>query len=101
MRPKERRDSGQTDLLCSRLDAIIDMGHPLVKLARTIDWPFLEQRLTDNSASAPPDPQVRARSDRARGVKLFQARRLCMKSTGICLGSHRHRVDRSRGLQLT
>ena len=38
MRPKQRRDSGQTDLLRSRLDAIVDMCHPLVKLARTIDW---------------------------------------------------------------
>jgi IS5 family transposase len=45
MRPKERRDTGQTDLLRSRLDAIIDMNHALVKLARTIDWSFLEQRL--------------------------------------------------------
>jgi transposase, IS5 family len=45
MRPKERRDSGQSDLLRSRLDAIIDMGHPLVKLARTVDWSFLEQQL--------------------------------------------------------
>ncbi len=45
MRPKERRDTGQTDLLRSRLDAIIDMSHPLVKLAGTIDWAFLEQRL--------------------------------------------------------
>jgi len=44
MRPKKRRDSGQTDLLRSRLDAIIDMGHPLVKLSRTIDWSFLEER---------------------------------------------------------
>ena len=45
MRPKERRDTGQTDLLRSRLDAIIDMSHPLVKLAMTVDWSFLEQRL--------------------------------------------------------
>lgn len=45
MRPKEQRDTGQTDLLRSRLDAIIDMSHPLVKLAGTIDWAFLEQRL--------------------------------------------------------
>ena len=37
MRPKERRDSGQGDLLRSRLDAIIDQDHALVKLARTID----------------------------------------------------------------
>jgi IS5 family transposase len=44
MRPEERRDTGQADLLRSRLDAIIDMGHALVKLARTIDWTFLEQR---------------------------------------------------------
>ena len=44
MRPKERRDSGQADLLRSRLDAIIDMNHALVKLARTIDWSFLEER---------------------------------------------------------
>src|SRR5467141_877451 len=44
MRPKERRDTGQSDLLRSRLDAIIDREHALVKLAQTIDWTFLEQR---------------------------------------------------------
>jgi IS5 family transposase len=44
MRPKERDDTGQSDLLRSRLDAIIDMDHALVKLARTIDWTFLEGR---------------------------------------------------------
>jgi IS5 family transposase len=44
MRPKERRESGQGDLLRSRLDAIIDMSHPLVRLAGTIGWSFLEQR---------------------------------------------------------
>jgi hypothetical protein len=32
------------DLLRSRLDAIIDMGYPLVKLAQTIDRPVLEER---------------------------------------------------------
>jgi hypothetical protein len=36
MRPKERRDSGQKDLFRARLDQIIDMGHPLAKLARTV-----------------------------------------------------------------
>jgi IS5 family transposase len=41
MRPKERRDSGQTDLLRSRLDQIVDTGHPLVNLAGAIDWRFL------------------------------------------------------------
>ena len=34
MRPKERSESGQTDLLRSRLDQILDMDHALVKLAK-------------------------------------------------------------------
>jgi IS5 family transposase len=45
MRPKEPRDSGQHDLLRSRLDQIIDTGHALAKLARTIDWDFLSRQL--------------------------------------------------------
>jgi IS5 family transposase len=59
MRPKERRESGQSDLLRSRLDAIIDMGHALVKLARTIDWSFLEQRfgaVYEDKPGRPPLP---------------------------------------------
>lgn len=44
MRPKERRDGGQRDLFRARLDQIVDMSHPLPKLAATIDWDFLEQR---------------------------------------------------------
>lgn len=59
MRPKERRDGGQTDLLRSRLDAIIDMGHPLVKLSRTIDWSFLEQKfgaVYEDKPGRPPLP---------------------------------------------
>src|SRR5215813_802319 len=59
MRPKERRDTGQTDLLRSRLDAIIDLGHPLVKLARTIDWTFLEQQfgaVYEDKPGRPPLP---------------------------------------------
>ena len=59
MRPRERRETGQTDLLRSRLDAIIDMGHPLVKLAQTIDWSFLEQRfgaVYEDKPGRPPLP---------------------------------------------
>jgi transposase, IS5 family len=59
MQPKERRDGGQTDLLRSRLDAIIDMGHPLVKLAQTIDWPFLKERfgaVYEDKPGRPPLP---------------------------------------------
>ena len=59
MRPKERRESGQTDLLRSRLDQILNMDHGLVKLARSIDWRFLEQRLGavyDDDPGRPPLP---------------------------------------------
>ena len=42
MKPRERRESGEQDLFRSRLDAIIDMKHALVKLARAMDWRSLE-----------------------------------------------------------
>ncbi|WP_419694152.1 hypothetical protein ACN2CC_26015 [Mesorhizobium muleiense] len=45
MRPRERRESGQTDLFRSPLDQMLDMDRALVKLARTIDWRFLEEPL--------------------------------------------------------
>ena len=44
MRPRERRESGEQDLFRSRLDQMINMDHALVKLARTIDWGFLEEK---------------------------------------------------------
>ena len=44
MRPKERRESGQNDLFRARLDQIVDLGHPLAKLARAVDWRFLEDQ---------------------------------------------------------
>jgi IS5 family transposase len=59
MRPKERRDTGQSDLLRSRLDAIIDIDHALVKLAQRIDWSFLEQRfgaVYEDKPGRPPLP---------------------------------------------
>ena len=37
MRPRERRDSGQSDLFKARLDQIVDPSRPLAKLARTVD----------------------------------------------------------------
>ena len=45
MRPKERRGSGQGDIFRARLDQIIDLKHPLVRLAEKIDWGFLEREL--------------------------------------------------------
>src|SRR5215212_1918401 len=44
MRPMERRETGQRDLFRARLDQIVDLDHPLVKLVRAIDWGFLEER---------------------------------------------------------
>jgi IS5 family transposase len=44
MRPRELRESGEQDLFRSRLDEVINMEHALVKLARTIDWRFLEEK---------------------------------------------------------
>src|SRR3954471_22384112 len=44
MRPKERRETGQSDLFRARLDQIVDLAHPVVKLARAIDWGFLEEQ---------------------------------------------------------
>lgn len=44
MRPRERRESGEQDLFRSRLDQMINMDHAVVKLARTIDWGFLEEK---------------------------------------------------------
>jgi IS5 family transposase len=38
------RDDRQKDLLRPALEAIIDLGHPLVRLAREIDWGFLDER---------------------------------------------------------
>jgi transposase, IS5 family len=59
MRPRERRESGAQDLFRSRLDQIIDMDHALAKLARAIDWGFLEDQfgaVYTDGAGRPPLP---------------------------------------------
>jgi IS5 family transposase len=61
MRPRERRESGEQDLFRSRLDQIIDMKHALVKLARTIDWPFLEERFGAVYSDGPGSPPLPTR----------------------------------------
>lgn len=57
MKPRERRETGQQDLFKARLDQIIAMDHALAKLARLIDWRFLEERFgavyTDGPGSPP------------------------------------------------
>ena len=61
MRPKERRDSGQSDFFRARLDQIVDMGHPLAKLAATIDWRFLEERFGAVYSDKPGHPPLPTR----------------------------------------
>ena len=61
MRPKERREAGEQDLFRARLDQIIDLDHALVRLARAIDWRFLEEKLgavySDEPGRPPPPTQ--------------------------------------------
>jgi len=61
MRPRERRESSEQDLFRSRLDQIIDMNHALVKLARTIDWGFLEERFGAVYTDKPGQPPLPTR----------------------------------------
>src|SRR5215207_3298468 len=64
MRPKERRETGQNDLFRARLDQIVDRHHPVVKLARAIDWGFLEKQFgavyTDEPGRPPLPTRVMA-----------------------------------------
>ena len=61
MRPKERRNSGQRDLFRARLDQIVDMGHPLAKLAGSVDWGFLETRFGAAYTDTPDHPPLPTR----------------------------------------
>ena len=61
MRPRERRETGEQDLFRSRLDQIIDINHPLVRLARTVDWGFLEGRFGEVYTDDPGHPPLPTR----------------------------------------
>jgi len=61
MRPRERRESGEQDLFRSRLDQVINMDHALVKLARTIDWGFLEEKFGAVYKDGPGQPPLPTR----------------------------------------
>ena len=55
------RDERQKDLFRPALEQIIDMGHPLVRLAGEIDWGFLERRFASVCATGPGQPPLPAR----------------------------------------
>jgi len=86
MRPRERRESGQQDLFRARLDQILDRDHPLVKLAHTIDWGFLETQFgaayTDGSGHPPlptrlPDAPLQEFERRVAGLPRTTAAARC------------------------
>jgi len=45
-RNPQPRDDRQKDLLRPALEEVIDLGYPLVRLAREIDWEFLDRRFS-------------------------------------------------------
>jgi len=61
MRPRERRETGPSDLFRARLDQIVDLTHALVKLARAIDWGFLEERCGAVYRDGPGQPPLPTR----------------------------------------
>ncbi len=55
------RDDRQKDLLRPALDQIIDLGHPLVRLAEKIDWKFLDGRFGSVCQPGPGQPGLPTR----------------------------------------
>jgi transposase, IS5 family len=55
------RDARQKDLFRPPLDQIIDLGHPLVRLAGEIDWGFLDRRFAASCAPGPGHPPLPTR----------------------------------------
>lgn len=81
MKPRERRESGQNDLFKARLDQIIDMSHPRVRLARAIDWSFLEGEFgavyTDGKGSPPLSTRLMAGLHILKYSENLSDERLC------------------------
>jgi transposase, IS5 family len=61
MKPRERRETGQQDFFRARLEAIIDMAHALVKLARLISWGFFEKVYGEVYTDGPGSPPLPTR----------------------------------------
>ena len=55
------RDDRHKDLFRPSLDEIIDLGHPLVRLAREIDWVFLDGRFSSVCRAGPGQPPLATR----------------------------------------
>lgn len=55
------RDDRQKDLLRPALDQIIDLSHPLVRLAQEIDWGFIDGRFSSVCRAGPGQPPLPTR----------------------------------------
>ncbi|MEH2470480.1 IS5 family transposase [Nitrobacteraceae bacterium AZCC 2161] len=55
------RDDRQVDLFRPALDVIIDLGHPLVRLAAEVDWEFVGTRFGGVCRSGPGQPPLPTR----------------------------------------
>ena len=55
------RDDRQKDLLRPPLDQIIDLGHPLARLAGEIDWGFQDERFRPACRVGPGQPPLATR----------------------------------------
>ncbi|MFZ1106817.1 MAG: IS5 family transposase [Rhodomicrobium sp.] len=81
MKPPEQRETGQEDLFRSRLDQIIDLKHPLAKLRRQMDWPFLEKTFgavyTDVAGRPPLPTQLMAGLEILKYAYNLSDERLC------------------------
>ena len=55
------RDDRQDDLFRPRLDQIISLHHPLVRLAQEIDWEFLARRFGSVCSAGPGQPPLPTR----------------------------------------
>ena len=79
------RDLSRPGLLDASLSAQIFAGpEPDRDAFQQAQGLSAQGRRTNNSAPAPPDRQIRAYPHYPRSFQLFQACRLCVKSTGIC-----------------
>jgi IS5 family transposase len=61
MKPRERCETGEQDLFRARLDQIINMQHELAKLAKAIDWRFIEEKCGEVYSDGPGMPPLPTR----------------------------------------
>jgi transposase, IS5 family len=61
MRPPKHTQTGQTDMFQARLDQFLNLDHELVKLARLIDWHFIDDRCGAAYSDTPGHPPLPTR----------------------------------------